>query len=79
MKGDDKCQEVMGQVLRVKDPGQDVVWGEVKVKAKVKAEWVDHSPQDRAEIASARSAAIARLTRQGSPVIRKRAPSAVQE
>jgi hypothetical protein len=67
----------MGQVLRIKAQEQDVVWG--KVKAKVKAEWVDRSPQDRAEIASVRSAATAHLIPQGSPAIRKRAPSAARD
>jgi hypothetical protein len=74
LKGDDKCQEVMGRVLWVKAQEQDGIRDKVKVKAK----WVDHSLPDRAEIASVRSAAIAHLMLRGSPVIRKRARSAVR-
>lgn len=65
------------RVLLVKDLEEDVVWGEVK--AKVKAEWVDRSPQGQAEIVCAPTAAQQFLMPQGSPAIRKRAPSAVRE
>ena len=43
----------MVQVRRVKDPEQDAVQGEAKVKAE--AEWVDLTPQGRAEIVYARN------------------------
>jgi hypothetical protein len=44
----------MVQALQAKDAAQAVEWDEVKVKAE--AEWVDRTPQDRAEIVYARNA-----------------------
>ena len=50
------CPEEMVQGRQVKAAAQAVAWGEGKAKAKVEAEWVDRSPQDRAEIVYARTA-----------------------
>jgi hypothetical protein len=44
----------MVQALQARDAVQAVEWGEDKVKAE--AEWVDRTPQDRAEIVYARNA-----------------------
>ena len=44
------------QVLAAKGPVRDVVWDEAKARAKVEAEWVGRSPQDRAEVVYARTA-----------------------
>lgn len=44
------CQEVMVQVLAVREPEQDVVWDEAK--AKVEAEWEGLLLLGRAEIVS---------------------------
>jgi hypothetical protein len=44
------------QVLAAKGPAQDVVWDEVRGKARVEAGWADRLQQDRAEIVSARTA-----------------------
>jgi len=43
----------MVQGLQAKAAAQAAVWGEGK--AKVEAEWVDRSPQDRAEVVYART------------------------
>jgi len=51
-KGGILCQEVTVRVLAVKGLAQDVVKGEVRVKA----EWVAHLQQDRAEVASVQNA-----------------------
>jgi len=48
------CPEEMVQGLQAKAAVQDAAQGEGK--AKVEAEWVDRSPQDRAEIVYARTA-----------------------
>jgi len=44
----------MVQVLQAKVAAQAAAWG--KAKAKVEAEWVDRSPQDRVEVVYARTA-----------------------
>ena len=49
----------MVQVLAVKVPAQDVVWVEVRVRAK--AEWADRLLQGQAEVASVRNAEQQRL------------------
>jgi hypothetical protein len=54
------CQEEMVQGLRAKGPAQAGVW--VEAKAKVEAEWADHLPQGRAEIAYVRAAEQRSLT-----------------
>jgi hypothetical protein len=46
----------MVQALQARDAAQAVVWDEVKVKVKAEAEWVDRTPQGRAEIVYARNA-----------------------
>ena len=46
----------MVQALAAKAAAQAVVWDEAKAKVKVEAEWVDRSPQDRAEVVYARTA-----------------------
>jgi len=46
----------MVQGRQVKAAAQAAAWGEGKVKAKVEAEWVDRSQQDRAEVVYARTA-----------------------
>jgi hypothetical protein len=43
----------MVQALQARDAAQAVEWDEVK--ARVEAEWVDRSPQDRAEVVYART------------------------
>ena len=49
------CQEVMVQVLLVKDQEQGGAW--VEAKPKVGAGWAEHLPQGRAEPAFAQNAA----------------------
>ena len=44
----------MVQALQVRDAAQDVVWEEVK--AKVEAEWVGRTPQDRVVVVYVRNA-----------------------
>ena len=58
---------VQGQAARV--PAQAGVW--VEVRAKVEAEWADHLPQGRAEVASARTAEQQSLMLRASLVIQK--------
>jgi hypothetical protein len=53
------CQEVTVQ-------GQVEVWG----KARVKAEWVDHSPPDRVEIVCAQNVVLQSLILSDSPAIK---------
>jgi hypothetical protein len=55
--------------------GQAEVWAEVEAKAAV--EWVAHSPQDRAEIASVLIAPPRHHMSPGSLVIRKPAQTVV--
>jgi hypothetical protein len=66
----------MVQGLRAKGAAQAAGWGEGK--AKVEAEWVDHSPRDRVVIAYARAVARQLLMLPGSLAIKKRVLSVEQ-
>jgi hypothetical protein len=59
----------MVQGLQAKAAAQAAVCGEGK--AKVEAEWVDRSPQDRAEVVYARTAQQSSLMLPGSLVIQE--------
>jgi hypothetical protein len=48
------CQEEMVQALQARDAAQAVVWDEGK--AKVEAEWVGRTPQDRVAVVYVRNA-----------------------
>jgi len=59
----------MVQDLQARVPGQAGVWDAVKAKARVEAEWVDLTPQARAEIAYAQNAEQQPLMLPDSPVL----------
>jgi len=59
----------MVQGLQAKDAAQAAAWGEGK--ARVEAEWVDHSPQDRAEVVYARTVQQSSLMLPGSLAIQE--------
>jgi len=55
-KGRILCPEEMVRDLQARVAAQAAAWGEDRAKAKVEAEWVGRSPQDRAEVVYARAA-----------------------
>ena len=67
----------MEQVLPVRDPEQDVVWAEVRVR--VEAGWVVHLQQGRAEIVSVQAAEQRLLMLPDSRVIKEAVQSVVQK
>jgi hypothetical protein len=67
----------MVQGLSARVPAQAGVW--VEAKAKVEAEWADHSPQARAEVVSAQTAGKRLLTLLDSRVMQKAVLNVVQK
>jgi len=71
------CQEETVQGLPAKGQAQDVVWDEAR--ARVEAEWEDHSQQGQAEIVSAQAAELKSLMLPDSLVIKKYVLSVVRK